>query len=441
MAGSSYYVATTGNDNNPGTLTQPLATIQAGINKLSPGDILYVRGGTYTPGSTVRFSRPGTADKLITVRSYPGETPVIDGHAVLTSVLTVGNIAWIILDGLTVRNAGGSNGNNISITNATDVTLRNIVSSGAPQDDIRIDETSARVQVDGCDVSGAATGIDIRGRNILVTGCQSHDQTHMVNDGADCDSNPQTGGDHGGQAFAVNETPGPVEIRDSAGWGNVARSICYGTDGVFVELYRSQNVSVDHNRSLGGVVTFETAGDTSGIRLWRNEVWDEPFLVSHQASGMTIANNTVWNTKASITTPLVWFGPGDTFGNGSTAGLVFANNILATASGGGLIGSGLPWGVSARIDHNLYYRYGANSYFGWMYKTPCNDMACWQVASELDGRSIAADPALADLTHQDGHLQATSPAIDRGMAILGITDGFAGAAPDIGRWEYGQATS
>lgn len=198
-------------------------------------------------------------------------------------------------------------------------------------------------------------------------------------------------------------------------------------------------MNVHHNRSQGGVVTFEAAGDTSGIRLWRNEVWDEPFLTAHQANNLTVADNTIWNTKLSITKPLVWFGPDGSYGDGSTAGLVFANNIVATASDGGLIGSALPWSASALVDHNLYYRYGANSYFGWMHGISCNDPTCWQTASGRDGTSIAADPRLVDPAHQDAHLQAISPATNRGMAILGITDGFTGTAPAIGRWELGQA--
>jgi hypothetical protein len=45
--GNTYYVATNGNDNNPGTLSQPWATWQKGFNSISQGDTLYIRGGTY----------------------------------------------------------------------------------------------------------------------------------------------------------------------------------------------------------------------------------------------------------------------------------------------------------------------------------------------------------------------------------------------------------
>ena len=50
---TNYYVATTGNDSNPGTITQPWATWQKGFNSISAGDILYIRGGTYSPTGAV----------------------------------------------------------------------------------------------------------------------------------------------------------------------------------------------------------------------------------------------------------------------------------------------------------------------------------------------------------------------------------------------------
>ena len=48
LSGSTYYVATNGNDSNAGTITQPWRTWQKGFISVKPGDILYIRGGTYT---------------------------------------------------------------------------------------------------------------------------------------------------------------------------------------------------------------------------------------------------------------------------------------------------------------------------------------------------------------------------------------------------------
>ena len=47
LAGNVYYVATNGNDSNPGTLASPWRTMSASCAKLNAGDTLYARGGTY----------------------------------------------------------------------------------------------------------------------------------------------------------------------------------------------------------------------------------------------------------------------------------------------------------------------------------------------------------------------------------------------------------
>ena len=71
------YVSPSGSDTNSGSIEFPLAKIQAGVNRLQPGDTLYVRGGTYR--EKVVFSRSGTIRQRITVEAFPGEQPIISG--------------------------------------------------------------------------------------------------------------------------------------------------------------------------------------------------------------------------------------------------------------------------------------------------------------------------------------------------------------------------
>ena len=44
---SVFYVATTGNDSNPGNQSAPFKTLKKGVSVLRLGDTLYVRGGIY----------------------------------------------------------------------------------------------------------------------------------------------------------------------------------------------------------------------------------------------------------------------------------------------------------------------------------------------------------------------------------------------------------
>ena len=73
------YVATNGNDSNPGTLEQPWRTITKAVQSLRAGYTLYVRGGTYTERVTGFTLPSGTSSSRITMRAYPGERPVVKG--------------------------------------------------------------------------------------------------------------------------------------------------------------------------------------------------------------------------------------------------------------------------------------------------------------------------------------------------------------------------
>ncbi len=69
--------ASRGNDASDGTERAPWKTLAYAGRHLQPGDTLYLRGGTYY--EKVSLTRSGTADAPITIASYPGELPVIDG--------------------------------------------------------------------------------------------------------------------------------------------------------------------------------------------------------------------------------------------------------------------------------------------------------------------------------------------------------------------------
>jgi hypothetical protein len=74
----TYYISPTGNDDANGSISAPWKSIQTGINKLKPGDTLYLRGGLYDVRTTLSFPTSGTGANWITVAGYPGEKPALD---------------------------------------------------------------------------------------------------------------------------------------------------------------------------------------------------------------------------------------------------------------------------------------------------------------------------------------------------------------------------
>ncbi|MFD4022175.1 hypothetical protein ACFWRV_01445 [Streptomyces sp. NPDC058576] len=74
----TYYVATSGSDENPGTLRKPFRTIQKCADLVVPGDTCAIRGGTYR--ETVRPARSGDAEAgPITFRPHRNEKVTISG--------------------------------------------------------------------------------------------------------------------------------------------------------------------------------------------------------------------------------------------------------------------------------------------------------------------------------------------------------------------------
>ena len=57
----TYYVATNGQDENPGSETQPWRSIQHAADRVNPGDTVRIRAGDYYVGHGLFFRRAGTA--------------------------------------------------------------------------------------------------------------------------------------------------------------------------------------------------------------------------------------------------------------------------------------------------------------------------------------------------------------------------------------------
>jgi parallel beta-helix repeat protein len=113
----TYFVATFGSDNGPGTEARPFGTIRRGIEEAQTGDTVYIRGGTYTDwDNQLNPTRSGTSGAWITFAAYPGELPILDGASLEdgSGVEPIDNaVSYIRVQGLVAINwptSGFSNG-------------------------------------------------------------------------------------------------------------------------------------------------------------------------------------------------------------------------------------------------------------------------------------------------------------------------------------------
>jgi hypothetical protein len=101
---ATYYVATTGNDINPGSQAQPFKTIRKGLIVLRTGDTLYLRGGTYVENINSPIQGGTSWSNATTIAAYPGETVTVkpsSGSAVVVLAGTSKTVyQYIIFDRL-----------------------------------------------------------------------------------------------------------------------------------------------------------------------------------------------------------------------------------------------------------------------------------------------------------------------------------------------------
>jgi hypothetical protein len=96
VAGTTWYVAPSGDDGATGTERTPWRTLGHALAQLTPGDRLYVRGGTYHERITDVALRPGLSGRPILVTAYPHE------RAVLAGLLWLRSPSYWVFDGLDV---------------------------------------------------------------------------------------------------------------------------------------------------------------------------------------------------------------------------------------------------------------------------------------------------------------------------------------------------
>ncbi|MGB9898656.1 hypothetical protein [Thermanaerothrix sp.] len=84
--GRAFFASPNGTNNGDGSMERPFNLAYAIEDKaktgfFQPGDVIWVRGGTYGGGGLTYFNShlQGTVDRPIVVRAYPGEQPIING--------------------------------------------------------------------------------------------------------------------------------------------------------------------------------------------------------------------------------------------------------------------------------------------------------------------------------------------------------------------------
>ncbi len=430
FAAADRFVAPDGDDQAAGSRSAPWRTIQHAVD-IAPA-MVYLRAGTYPGGVTIRRSG-------LTVRGYPGEVAVISGGAVGSDAVDLVRFSHVqsgaLLD-LTVRDAPTVAGSGVIVASSSNVTIADDVLRDNRSYGVRTwNSTNIRIADD--DIFGNDTGVQVsyRSDGVVVADNLVHDNDRMIVDTADV-----YGDDHGAVGIAFLKTTGRTLASGNLVWGNRAPSHDYGYDGGAFEVYGASDVTISDNLAWDNKDVLETGSSgqpCARLRFVRNvgvaassvPGWSRGLILAC-ASDSVVANNTLDGFDVSAVS--VVQDPGNLH-LGPVAGLLLTNNILVSNGAPIYHLANVP--DTVRIDRDLAWNRAGRS-IAWV--AGHGSVQAWPAFRALTGfeaTGLHADPAFDPASGVDRRLLPDSPAIDAGVALPGLTDGYLGSGPDIGRWE------
>jgi hypothetical protein len=388
------YVATNGNDSNPGTLARPYASIGRAAAVAQAGDTVWIGGGTYYPSAFIEPANSGTASAPIIFQAMPGEMPIIDAQGNSPNydwdgVFTIRNKNHIVVDGLTVINSrwGG-----FWVHQGSNVTIRRCSTDRTNSSGIYAFETTAL----------RVTENRVRRACILPIFSNQHTQecisiVSVV--GFEVDRNVVHD-----RLVDVSAGGEGIDVKGRSSNGSVHHNEVYDLIrlGIYVDAYGSEISNVDiyantvHNTGHGIVVANEVnQGMVQDVRVHDNLVRDVP----HR--GISIAG---WESAGPIRDIAIYNNTIINCGHGGRyegAGLFIQANHAS--SSGFVVRNNLLYGNAKGVltNNQSYLILDRNLIFGSTTETGTNGT-----------NALLADPRFVNAANNDFRLAAGSPAID-----------------------------
>jgi hypothetical protein len=405
------------------------ANFSAMLSGAAPGDILLMAAGNY-PAFTV--SRSGTDGKPIVLRGASVDGVVIQGR------VTMDDQNYVYLENVTV------------------------------QGEVRLQGASNMV-VRGCHIQSTGEGIDFEIGNAIprnnyivdndVVGAANWIDSQLSTDGFNGGEGIQFTGS--GHVVCFNHVKG---FRDNISlmeydeaYEQVSIDICNNdieeaTDDAVEADSAMGNVRVVRNRVRNCFDGMSSQPDLGGPTYYiQNTMYNvlySPFKFHNGTVGDVVLHNTVVKC-------------GDAFGcyAGATwSRAYFRNNLFIGGTGGGTYGGyGNGSGnvldladadATCSFDYDGLGSIGTNTFAGKIGATRFTSLATLK-ANTTEVHAVQVDMSVfADTVPfpsnpyppkpvVDLHLAAGGAAIDKGVVLVGLNDGFSGAAPDLGAYELG----
>ncbi len=457
-----YYVSPSGDDTQAGDSLNPWRTVQNGLNRLSPGDVLVLLDGTYHEKITVPTDS-------ITLRAAYGAQPVLDASGLTQAepVIEVEDKSYVRISGLEIANNIMNDAVGIRVAGSgTDMIIENckihdIHFSADPNANVT-EQTNAQ----GIVVYGTRTESY---RNIVIRNCELYDCRLGYSEGIAVNGNVDGFNISGNRVHDLTnigidaigfEGTCPDASLDYARNGRITDNevincvATYDTSaGIYVD--GASDVVIMRNLCKGNGWGIEVGCENPGHEAARIEVRDN-MLVENLETGVALGGYDYPSGSGKVVDSHVL---SNTFVNNDTQNtgtgslyLTYSedcsvrNNIFYTQEDDLLYAEGSA--VNLVLDYNLYYDADCDDtdngidFYGTFY----DGLVDFQSRTAYESHGQYADPQWQLDASGIPHLQAGSPAVDSGPAditvLAGETDFFGNerffnGQIDRGAEEYG----
>jgi hypothetical protein len=469
-SGITYYVSTSGNDNNAGTLAAPWRTIQKAANTVQPGDTVQVRAGTYNEVVTLKASGNSTQG-YITFANYPGEAPIVDGTGLAvgasgqTGLFSLeGTFNYIVIKGFEIRNYSSSSrgkvpvgidfegaGSNIEILNNH---IHNIVQTLSSCNAAN----ALAVALYGTQAPASISNVTLWGNEIdhNTTGCSENvsfdgnvqyfvQANNLVHDGDNIGLDnigfegvsTNSAYDQARDGWVFQNTIYNISSTTNPVYHNQVGADAYYCDGC-TRIIVERNLI--HDSDLSEMAS-EHSGHTSSYVMFRNNIIYHSLYVGLSIGGYSknvggtdhcvIVNNSLWDDGTFGSSGLGEFQIQYSATNNTVANNIFDGYTLTSKYLLYDFTSSQP--NPAALDYNDYYNTaGVNSLFDWQGKS-LSGFPAYQTASAQDVHGKFADPLYVNVTTTPYNfdLASGSPGLNAGTNLgvntVGVLD-YAGNA-------------
>jgi VCBS repeat-containing protein len=402
--------------------------LKAAIANAKPGDVITLQAGTYD--ANIFVNKGGTADNPVVIRGVDIESVIIDGNGAAANGIQI-NANYVHVENMTITQTTSG----ISFGKSTDgVVIRDnyihdvqygIVAKGGHENLYIANNVLAGTVVfpDISQATWSKEGIVVTGHNIEVA------NNTLSGFGDSMGMHHQTSIENISVNFHHNEVL----------WG--------GDDGVELD-FGLRNIQAHHNMisNVSNGVSFQP--------VWGGPAYAYQNVIFNSANGPYKLKPEVDNTSGIfiLNNTSIVGGNGANWSNtsGLTSLLTVKNNLFIAEGD-------YVYTLSNQAQHRMVdfsnNAWSSDGYFNLGSKIDVRSFAQWAASTYgkndvlLDGQKIfsSLDPKLETdefnvyRTAQgaDFSLDAQSRAIDAGVIIKNVNDGYNGGAPDIGAWESG----